>query len=60
MGRGQARQRRLAEYFDRSCLACAETKTLAHLASLTDSQGNARPANQDVINARLDKVRRAY
>ena len=60
MGRGQARQRRLVEYFARPCLICAEANTLAHLASLTDTQGNARPANQDVINARIEKLRRTY
>jgi hypothetical protein len=60
MGRGQARLRRLAAYFNRPCLACAEQKTREHLASLTDMHGNPRPANQETVSARLDKLRRTY
>lgn len=60
MGRGQARKKRLTDYFGRNCSACAERIALAHLASLTDSQGNPRPANQEKISTRLAKIRATY
>ena len=60
MGRGQARIKRLAEYFARPCFECASTSLQVHLASLTDMQGGPRPATSDVIAARTDKLRRTY
>ena len=60
MGRGQARLRRLAEYFNRLCLPCAEQHAREHLNTLTDTKGNLRPASEQVVNDRLARVRAGY
>jgi len=60
MGRGKARLKRIAEYFNRSCLVCAEKHLLSHLASLTDSKGNARPADPSRVAERLTALRKTY
>jgi hypothetical protein len=60
MGRGQARVKRLAEYFARPCFECASASLQARLASLTDMQGTSRPATSEVVAAKTDKLRRTY
>ena len=62
MGRGAARQRRLAEYFDRPCLACAIVQADACVRRLTDRRGQPLPA--DVMTKKIEETRerviRAY
>lgn len=60
MGRGQARARRIADYFNRKCLPCAEVHVRASLASYTDTKGELRPTPQDVVDVRLAKLRTTY
>ena len=56
-GRGQARERRLAVYFSRPCLSCAEVKLLAYCAGRTDLSGAARPIDPA---DKLMVLRRSY
>lgn len=60
MGRGQARVKRLAEYFARPCFECASARLQARLASQTNMQGEPRPAAPEVVADRIDKLRRTY
>jgi len=54
MGRGQARVRRLDEFFNRCCLQCQLARDAVHYASLTI------PATEDQKARRLQRVLYSY
>lgn len=60
MGRGQARQRRLAEYFNRPCVVCAEVHLRTELSKLTDMQGNLRPATDEKVREKVARLQSRY
>ena len=62
MGRGKAREKRLADYFDRTCLNCALERTANKARCLTDVHGKRLPAEVEAKNvARWQEwVRRLY
>ena len=56
MGRGAARERRLAVYFDRLCRSCAIARITASVNSLTDRYG--RPLSEATHRQHLtDRIR---
>ena len=61
-GRGAARVRRLAAYFDRRCYACAVDHIQAEAGKFTDRNGNPQPAAivSDRIARWTAKLRPSY
>jgi hypothetical protein len=60
MGRGQARIKRLAEYFNRPCLSCASARLIDRMSELTDPRGNPRPATPEQVNVRITALKSRY
>lgn len=62
MGRGQARQKRLAQYFARPCLNCKLAAIRATADTLTDTKAN--PLTQDqrdaYYNKRMQRIKYDY
>ena len=55
MGRGKARERRVAAFFARPCCECRVELEMAHIARLT----RGKPT-QEAIDVRLNKIRNTY
>ena len=62
MGRGQARVKRIATYFNRRCIACARAQAIFQAGLLTDIRGNPLDADAYAIAVQkaLERVRLAY
>jgi hypothetical protein len=61
-GRGQARVKRLAIYFDRPCLSCALAFSEKHIRVLTDMQGQPHTEYYYTVKVRerAETIRRTY
>lgn len=59
MGRGKARQARLATYFNRKCFDCASESIRRLYGSLTDLRGNPSP-RPDKAEERIASLRYSY
>lgn len=60
MGRGAARVKRLAVYFNRPCQVCLAASIRSDMLSYTDLQGNPNPASETQIQQRLLKLTHTY
>ncbi len=62
MGRGAAREKRLASYFARTCLTCALERVANEARRFTDVHGKRLPADVEAANVARwqERVRKLY
>lgn len=62
MGRGKAREKRLADYFRRTCLNCALERVADAALRMTDIHGKRLPVDVEASNVSRwqERVRKLY